>query len=45
MLSDGGLDYNTVFNQMTPDQVSEANLALDKMIEMQKQASKPRKRR
>lgn len=45
MLSDGGFDYNTVFHQMTPDQISEANLALDEMIAAQKSAAKSRKRR
>ena len=29
MLSDGGFDYNTVFHQMTEDEVDMANIALD----------------
>ncbi len=33
---DAGMDFNTVFNQMTPDEVSEANCALDYYIEMVK---------
>lgn len=33
MLSDTGFDFNTVFHQMTMDEVEEANAALDIMIE------------
>ena len=40
VLSDGGLDYNTVFHQMTRDEVDEANAALDLLIEKQKKANK-----
>ena len=29
VLSDIGIDYNTAFHQMTPDEVAEANAALD----------------
>lgn len=32
VLSDVGLDYNTVFHQMLPSEIAEANVALDKMI-------------
>lgn len=32
-MSDGGLDYNTVFHQMTMDEIDEANAALDMLIE------------
>lgn len=39
MLSDGGLDYNTVFHQMTTDEVMEANAALDIFIEKANKAS------
>nr|DAR71788.1 MAG TPA: hypothetical protein [Caudoviricetes sp.]DAT24808.1 MAG TPA: hypothetical protein [Caudoviricetes sp.] len=31
---DGGLDFNTVFYQMSPNQVSEANYALDYYIHL-----------
>lgn len=34
VLSDMNLDYNTVFNQMTPKEIDEANMALDIYIEM-----------
>lgn len=40
VLSDGGLDYNTVFHQMTMDEIDEANAALDYMIKMQNEARK-----
>ena len=33
---DGGLDFDTVFYQMTPNQVSEANFALDYYISLMK---------
>ncbi len=36
VLSDGGLDYNTVFHQMLPSEIEEANAALDRMIELSK---------
>lgn len=32
VLSDVGLDYNTVFHQMLPSEIAEANAALDKMF-------------
>lgn len=32
VLSDVGLDYNTVFHQMLPSEIEEANAALDEMI-------------
>ncbi len=38
--SDGGFDYNTVFHQMTPDEINEANLALDRVIKEQQKAAK-----
>lgn len=34
------MDYNTVFWQMTPDEIAEANAALDLYIEAVKEASK-----
>lgn len=40
VLSDCGLDYNTVFNQMTPDEILEANAALDMKIEQERKAIK-----
>lgn len=39
-MSDGGLDYNTVFHQMTLGEIREANAALDIKIEMQRKAAK-----
>jgi hypothetical protein len=33
LVFDGGMDYNTVFNQMTPLEISVANSALDIYIE------------
>lgn len=45
ILSDGGFDYNTVFYQMTPQQIVEANIALDLMIKAQKKSAKASKRR
>ncbi len=35
-----GLDYNTVFHQMTLSEIREANAALDIKIEMEKKANK-----
>jgi len=35
LIFDGGIDYNTVWNQMTPAEVDEANAALDYMCELQ----------
>ena len=40
VLSDTGLDYNTVFHQMTPDEINEANIALDDFLKAQQNASK-----
>lgn len=40
MYSDGGFDYNTVFHQMTEDEVDLANIALDKVIELNKSKAK-----
>lgn len=34
--SDGGFDYTTVFYKMTPQEIEEANLALDRKIELEK---------
>lgn len=39
VLSDCGMDYNTVFNQMTMGEVREANAALDLKIEAEKRAA------
>ena len=33
-------DYNTVFNQMTPDEIEEANIALDIVQDQLKKQSK-----
>lgn len=35
LIFDGGMDYGTVFYQMTPAQIDEANAALDYLIELQ----------
>lgn len=40
VFSDGGFDYNTVFHQMTMDEVEEANVALDIVMEEQKKQAK-----
>ena len=37
-MSKRGFDYNTVFYQMTPQQIEEANIALDMQIEAEKAA-------
>lgn len=42
VFSDGGFDYNTVFHQMTMDEVEEANAALDIVIKEQNRQSKKR---
>lgn len=34
------MSYNTVFNQMTPNEVSEANCALDHYISLMKRQQK-----
>lgn len=38
VLSDGGFDFNTVFHQMTLDEIDEANVALDFYIKQQNKA-------
>ena len=38
VLSDIGIDYNTAFHQMTPNEVAEANAALDLQEEAMKKA-------
>ena len=40
MFSDTGFDFNTVFHQMTIDEINEANIALDKFLKEQKNAAK-----
>lgn len=42
MLSDRGFDYQTVFGKpyMTPQDVMEANIALDLQLEAEKRAAK-----
>lgn len=37
---DAGLDYNTVFRQMTPLEITEANAAFDLYIDAVKRANK-----
>lgn len=39
----GKFDYNTVFNQMLPEEVLKANIALDKDIQMQNEAMKKKR--
>lgn len=45
MLSDRGFDYRTVFGRpmMTPQDVAEANYALDMQIEAEKRAAKKKR--
>lgn len=40
LVLDGKLDYNTVFHQMLPSEINEANVALDIYIEKTKAAAK-----
>lgn len=41
LVLDAKMDYNTVFHQMLPSEINEANAALDIYIELQnKQANK-----
>lgn len=39
-MSGKGFDWNTVFNLMTPQQIEEANVALDEVIKAEKAAMK-----
>lgn len=36
LVFDGGLDYKTVFEYMTPNQIKEANCALDEYIRLRR---------
>lgn len=47
MLSDRGFDFQTVFGRpcMTPQDVAEANIALDMQLEAEKRAAKTKKKR
>ena len=38
-----GFDYQTVFYEMTPQEVDEANIALDIQVEAEKKALKSKK--
>lgn len=40
VLSECGFDYNTVFNQMSPEEIEMANIALDMKIESERKAMK-----
>jgi len=40
LVLDGKMDYNTVFHQMLPSEINEANAALDIYIEKMKQAAR-----
>ena len=42
-MSENGLDYNTVFHQMTMDEVEEANAALDLYIEAMNKSMKKKR--
>lgn len=42
--SEGGFDYNTVMYEMTPQEILEANIALDIVVKTQKSAQKRGKR-
>jgi hypothetical protein len=39
-MSQRGFDYNTVFHQMTPQEIQEANIALDEQLKAEKAAIK-----
>ena len=40
LVLDAKMDYNTVFHQMLPSEIDEANVALDMYIENLKKAAK-----
>lgn len=40
LVLDAKMDYNTVFNQMSPNEINEANAALDIYIEQANKAAK-----
>ena len=42
-MSECGFDYNTVFNQMTPEEILAANIALDMKIDAEKKAMKKKR--
>ena len=42
-MSDRGFDYTTVFFKMTPQDIEEANIALDMQIEAERKAMKKKK--
>lgn len=42
LVLDAGMDFNTVFYQMLPSEVAEANAAYDLLIEAQKKVQKGR---
>jgi hypothetical protein len=42
-MSQRGFDYNTVFYQMTPQEVEEANIALDIQLKAEKAAMKKKR--
>lgn len=39
LVLDAGMDYNTVFNQMSPLEVAEANAAYDLLLEARRKAA------
>ena len=43
LFSDGHFDYNTVMHKMTPQEIQEANIALDIYTEQLKKQSKRKK--
>ncbi len=42
LLSDASFDYNTVFHQMTPNEIECANLAIDMQMDAQRKAAHKR---
>lgn len=42
-MSERGFDYRTVFFEMTPQQIQEANIALDLQLKAEKAAMKKKK--
>jgi hypothetical protein len=43
LVLEGHLDYNTVFHQMLPCEIDEANAAFDRLIAARKKALKSKK--
>ena len=45
VFSERGFDYNTVFNQMTPQEIDEANIALNIQIKYENEEMKKASRK